>query len=70
MSFHGVLCYTNDELLGGFPLSLYLTGMETISRPVCANQDSVDCGDVAATCPGDSVGREKVAVKSNMFDFF
>ena len=27
-------------------------------------------GDVAATSPGDLAGREGVAVKSNMFDFF
>ena len=35
-----------------------------------ATRVSVGRGDVAATSPGDLAGREGVAVKSNMFDFF
>ena len=35
-----------------------------------ATRVSVRRGDVAATSPGDLAGREGVAVKSNMFDFF
>ena len=35
-----------------------------------ATRVSVGRGDVAATCTGDLAGREGVAVKSNMFDFF
>ena len=43
-------------------LSPYLTGMETSWR--------LESPWVAETSPGDLAGREKVAVKSNMFDFF
>ena len=42
-------------------------------RPVgdlLATRVSVGRGDIAATSPGDLAGREGVAVKSNMFDFF
>ena len=35
-----------------------------------ATRVSVDCRDVATTSPEDLMGREGVAVKSNMFDFF
>ena len=35
-----------------------------------ATRVSVGRGDVAATSPGGLAGREGVAVKSNMFDFF
>ena len=35
-----------------------------------ATRVSVGRGDVAATSPGDLAGREGVAMKSNMFDFF
>ena len=35
-----------------------------------ATRVSVGRGDVAATSPGGFAGREGVAVKSNMFDFF
>ena len=35
-----------------------------------ATRVSLGRGDVAATSPGDLAGREGVAVKSNMFDFF
>ena len=35
-----------------------------------ATRVSVGRGDVTATSPGDLAGRERVAVKSNMFDFF
>ena len=58
--------HRNVPLHGKAPISLAwgLVG------DLLATRVSVGRGDVAATSPGDLAGREEVAVKSNMFDFF
>ena len=56
----------NNHYVAKAPISL----VWRLVGDLLATRVSVGRGDVAATSPGDLAGREGVAVKSNMFDFF